>query len=427
MAATQTRELLVVGAGMGTAYLLQELARLPHDWSITVIGEEARPCYNRVLLSSLLAGELAAADLDMLPADCAARFHSGVRATALDTRARQVHCDDGVARHYDALVIATGARVALPPIDTLRAADNIHVVRTLADVDALRTLSSQRGARAVVLGGGLLGLEAAHGLNSLGFSTAVLHRNPTLMNRQLDREGGQYLQRILEGRGLGIRTGVTPAALDYSRDGRLRGLRLEDGGRIDCDLLVLATGIVPNKDLAAQPALRSERGILVDEQLRTSVQDVYALGECCQYGEHTFGLVAPVREQAAVLTRALCGVRSGGFSPSDWPVQLKISGVDIFRAGRLDPGDEHIVFRAPAQGVYRRLAIADNRLVGTLLVGDGAGSSWYAQLIREGSPIDALRQGLMFGRDVATASAAAGSAGDAHTRTSAEIIERDTA
>ena len=392
--------LLVVGAGMAAAYLLEELARRDHDYDITVIGDESRACYNRVLLSGLLAGEVDEADLNMLPERGAARVITGVRITAIDSRSRCVQCNDGRRLVYDQLVIATGASVAMPDLD-IRHTGNLRVVRTVADVQHLRSLPA--GGRAVVVGGGLLGLEAAHGLNELGFSTAVLHRNPVLMNRQLDAEGGACLRTMLEARGLTIRSGVSPTALHYGANDLLTAVEVDDGGAIDCDILVMATGIQAQTGLAASGELDCERGIVVDAHLRTSSAGVYALGECCQFEGRTFGLVAPVREQAEVLVRTLCGEAGPAFRISDWPVQLKISGIDIFRAGDIDGAAQQIVVRDPGRGVYRRLAIRDDRLIGAVLVGDISGSTWYADLIREQQDIAALRSRLMFSRDATAA------------------------
>lgn len=394
------KRLLVVGAGMATAFLLRELDRLEHGYAVTVIGDEPRACYNRVLLSSMLAGEVTEPELDMLPGNCAATLITGTRVERIDTAARCVHCDDGSELAYDTLVIATGSSVATPDI-ALRPADNLHVVRTIADVNRLRSLPGN--GRAVVLGGGLLGLEAAAGLNKLGFETVVLHRNSTLMNRQLDAEGGACLRRMLEERGIHIITGVSPLSLRYGADGLLTGVELDSGEAIDCDLLVIATGIRPRASLASDLACAYEKGILVDARMETSVPGVFALGECCQFGNETFGLVAPVRQQAEVLARTLCGETGSVFEMSDWPVQLKISDIDIFRVGDIGADAEQIVVSDPENGVYRRLALRSDRVVGAILVGDSRGSNWYTSLVRERDNVATLRPGLMFGREVALA------------------------
>jgi len=398
---------VIVGAGMAAAYLLQALAAHRHELAITVIGDEPDACYNRVLLSGLLAGEHCEADLAMLTGvepDRPVRYLTGTRVIAIDPASRSLHTDRGETLHWDHLVLATGARVALPPLaDT--DLSGVATVRTLEDVRRLQSLVGEGGA-AVVVGGGLLGLEAAHGLNSLGFDTTVLHRRAWLMNRQLDEEGAGQLQRNLECSGLRFRLQAGITALRTTR-GRLTGVALDDGGELPCTLVVFATGIEPNATLAAGAGLRTDRGVLVDEYLRTSADNVHALGECSQFGEHCFGLVAPIREQAAVLARRLAGIDGPGFALREDPTQLKISGIEIFSAGVLDPAAEQLLLRDSSAGTYRRLVLRDGRLVGAVLVGDKRHGSWYAQLIREGSDVSALRPGLMFGRDVCESLSAA--------------------
>ncbi len=392
--------LVIVGAGMASAYLLQELARREHGFDITLIGDEAEACYNRVLLSGLLAGDNAEGDLLLAGPEIANRVLTGVRVTGVDPAARQVQCAGSAPVAFDHLVFATGARVARPnlPCGEL---DGLEVLRTLADARRLRDRAG-RGAEALVVGAGLLGLEAAHGLNELGFATTILHRNDWPMNRQLDREGGACLQGQLERRGLRFCCGTTLQAV-HSECGTVRGARLADGTELSCDLLLFATGITPNAGLARAAGLAVQRGISVDAHLRTSRPQVYALGECCQIGGHCFGLVAPVREQAAVLAATLLEEPGPGFVVSDWPTQLKISGTAIFSAGKLVEDAEQLVLRDTGAGVYRRLVIRDNRLLGAVLVGDQTGGTWYAELIRSGQDVAQLRSGLMFGRNVAEA------------------------
>ncbi|WP_167854879.1 NAD(P)/FAD-dependent oxidoreductase [Mangrovimicrobium sediminis] len=414
------RKLVIVGAGMAAAYVLQELAQLEHDLDVTVIGDETEACYNRVLLSNVLAGENSEADLAMLePAMLepampetdspetdspgTVQFVTGTRVSAIDTDARTARCADGSEHPFDALVFATGAGVARPGVDC-SGIIGVEVFRTLRDARELRALPA-RGRRALVVGAGLLGLEAAHGLNELGFDTRVLHRNPVIMNRQLDTEGGAQLQRDLEARGIHFDLGVQIAGVAADDNGRLCGVTLDNGERLPADLLLFATGITPNIELAAQAGIATARGIRVDERLRTSAPGVYALGECSQFGEHCFGLVAPIREQAAVLAAQLAGVQHPPFCLQDYPTQLKISGVEIYRAGELDDAAEQLVLRG--NGVYRRLVLRDNRLVGAVLVGDKRGGTWYSELISGGGEIGALRAGLIFGRDVSEALAAA--------------------
>lgn len=399
------RRLVIVGAGMAAAHLLRELGRHPGaaQLAITVIGDEPEACYNRVLLSGVLAGDSAESDLPLL-ADCklppTLAFLCDTRVSAVDLQGCTVTTDSGRVLPFDQLVFATGASVARPP---LAAADlaGVEVFRTLADARTLRQ-RARRGGAAVVVGGGLLGLEAAHGLNRLGFATTVVHRRDFLMNRQLDREGARQLQRDLENSGIRFRLGESIAAL-RSADGALTGVALAGGAGLPCELLVFATGIEPNAALAAAAGLAVERGILVDEYLRTTRSGVYALGECSQLGRHCFGLVAPIRGQASVLARELLGMPGEGFAIGHWPTQLKISGIDIYSAGELDADGEQLVLRDETGGCYRRLVLREGRLVGAVLVGDKRGGTWYSELIASGRDVSGVRSGLMFGREMCEA------------------------
>lgn len=392
--------LVIVGAGMATAYLLQELGKRHHAMAVTVIGEERQACYNRVLLSHVLSGENSEADLRMLRRGGEPELVTGTRVTAIDTAGRRVLCDDGREFDYQRLVIATGASVARPALDCEGIA-GVEVFRTLQDARHLRQIPVG-GSRAIVVGGGLLGLEAAHGLNELGFNTAVLHRNRWLMNRQLDEAGGACLQRALEHRGIDFYLDASVAEL-HSESGRLTAVSLDDGRKLPCELLLFATGIAPNAGLARHCGIDTRRGVLVDAFMRTSADGVYALGECCQFGRHCFGLVAPIRAHAAVLARVLCHETGPGFEIEDWPTQLKISGIEIYCAGELEGESEQLVLTDRARRVYRRLAVRDGRLVGAVLVGDKRGGTWYSELIHDKRDIAGLRQGLMFGREVAEA------------------------
>lgn len=397
------KQLVVIGAGMAAAYLLQELRRADANVEITVIGEEANACYNRVLLSNLLAGDSAEADLQMLePATntSSVKFLLHTRVLSVDTAQRRVLTDRGQALSYDQLVFATGACVARPAhIDTgLR---GVEQFRTLADARHLRELANS-GGPAVVVGGGLLGLEAAHGLNTLGFTTTVVHRQAYLMNRQLDPEGARQLQRKLARNGIHFRLSDAVSAL-HSEAATLSGITLNSGETLPCKLLLLATGIVPTTALATAAGVAVQRGILIDGMMRTSVPGVFALGECSQLGADCFGLVAPIREQAQVLARELMGTATCHFSPGHSPTQLKISGIEIYSAGTIDNKDEQLVLRDDNAGIYRRLVVRDDRLVGAVLVGDKRGGSWYSELISSGVSIADFRSGLMFGREVSEA------------------------
>ncbi|MEM8659248.1 MAG: FAD-dependent oxidoreductase, partial [Pseudomonadota bacterium] len=319
--------LLVIGAGMAAAYLLQELGVEAESFDITIVGDEDATCYNRVLLSSFLAGDSAADELQMLDDSAclgSVRFVEKTRVVAINPQVRSVELEGGAKLSYDQLVIATGASVAKPDVahTTL---DGVEAFRTLADANKLRA-RARAGAHAVVVGGGLLGLEAAHGLNALGFMTTVVHRQPRLMNRQLDDEGAAQLECTLASRGLHFRLSTEVVELK-SEGGRVTAAVLQNGDVLPCELLLFATGIQPNIELARVAGLDTASGILVDCNMKTSAPDVFALGECSQLGEQCFGLAAPVREQAKVLAKELVGVAHAGFFARNYPAQLKISGI----------------------------------------------------------------------------------------------------
>ena len=393
-----SQQIVIVGAGMATAYLLQALARHQHDLRITVIGDEPEVCYNRVMLSAVLAGESVAQDLQMLDTQGdagAVNFVTGTRVDSVQLDEKTVCTDKGETLSYDRLVIATGASVHKPDLENARAS-GVQELRTLRDAQHLRNIASH-GATAVVVGGGLLGLEAADGLNQLGFSTSVLHRRPWLMNRQLNREGGELLQRKLEKKGISFRLEKSVSRLVLQRE-KLVALELNNAEQIACDLVVFATGINPNKCLAAASGLETDRGVLVDSYMHTSKQHCYALGECTQLAQQCFGLVAPVRAQAEVLALQLLDIDGPAFELEDWPTQLKISGVDMFSAGQLQQPGEELVLRDHGAGIYRRLLLRQGRLVSAVLVGDKRDASWYQELIHSAQDVSGFRNQLMFGR-----------------------------
>jgi nitrite reductase (NADH) large subunit len=395
--------LLIVGAGMAAAYLLQELSRLHHQYHITVVGDERDACYNRVLLSGVLAGESDEDDLPLLTqngAGHAVRFITGTRIVSVDTQCRNALTNSGDSLPYDTLVFATGATVARPEM-AAAPTEGIRELRTLDDARHLRSLDAT-GRRAIVVGGGLLGLEAAHGLHGLGFDTTVIHRQRYLMNRQLDEEGGHHLRRTMEHSGIHFVLETSVSAL-HARENRVAAVTLAQGQRLPCDLVVFATGIEPNATLARTVGIACGRGILVDDRMQTSDPHCYALGECSQMGERCFGLVAPIRAQAVGLAAHLMGVSAPAMAFEDWPVQLKISGVEIFSAGSVHAGGDQLLLRDHSADTYRRLLLQGNRLVGAVLVGDKREGAWYAQLIRDGADISGYRSGLMFGKAVSQA------------------------
>lgn len=381
---------------MASAYLLQELHAASCELDITLIGEEEDCCYNRVLLSSVLAGEKESAELPMLSVEVMKNvsLKAGERVERIDTDRRVVVTHRGSQYAYDKLVLATGSQVALPKLADMHV-EGIEVFRSLEDTEHLKSLDSTNRS-AVVVGGGLLGLEAAHGLNAQGFATTVVHRNHHLMNRQLDAAGAAFLQASLAQKGIGFELGCEISELHHS-DRKLTAISLTNGDYLACDLLLFATGIVPNTALARASGIGVDRGVLVNAALQTQTAGVFALGECSQIGSECFGLVAPIRAQAAVLASRLAGSTDEEYVREDWPTQLKISGIEIFRAGVIDEQAENIELNAPSQGIYRRLLVKNDRLIGAVLVGDKRHGAWYSELIRDKADIGALRATLMFG------------------------------
>jgi len=386
--------LVIVGAGMVTARLLEEIARRePTRFRITVVGAEASAPYDRIQLSAVLAGTRSAASLDLL-GDLADRLAldlvRGRAVTALDPRRRRITLADGTTIGFDLLVLATGAepvRLPLPGAER-------EGVRTFRDLDDVDVLTRARG-RAVVVGGGLLGLEAAAGLRARGLDVALVHLLPWLMERQLDEAGGAALAGAIERLGIRLHLGVETEAI--VGDDRVRGLRLVTGATLAADLVVMAVGIRPRVALARTAGLACGRGIQVDDGLATSEPGVFALGECAEHRGICYGLVAPLYAQAAALAGRLCGEAGARYTGSVPFTSLKVAGVEVFSAGAVE-GDDAIVLRDPARGVYRKLVLAGERLAGAVLVGDASEGAWYARLIEDGTPVGGWRERLMFGR-----------------------------
>jgi nitrite reductase (NADH) large subunit len=391
------RRMLVIGCGMATAKFLSELASRSHDFAITVVGEESSPAYNRVLLSSLLAGDKQESDLTLLESEWYIRhgisLHLNEQVTVVDKDAKYAMTDKGRRIEWDLLVFATGSLPALPAIPGIDL-DGVMAFRNLADLERIRA-AAIRGGQAVVLGGGLLGLEAAHGLNRLGMPVTVLHRQPWILNRQLDRKGATVLQDQLEKKGVSFLLEREPVSL-HGANGKLRALVFADGSKLPCDLLLLATGIVPNSGIASRAGIPCERGIFVDRRMRTACADIYAIGECCQHADRLYGLVAPVQEQAAVLAAWLCREADASYQYREVPVHLKIAGLQLVSAGSLDDGSESQVLCDPARGVYRRLVFRDDQLQGFVLIGDKRHAQSYQNLLEQGNSVSDFRSWMMF-------------------------------
>jgi nitrite reductase [NAD(P)H] large subunit len=392
--------LVVIGNGMAAARLVDELTRLaPDRYQITVVGEEPDIAYNRVLLSSLLAREVTRQDIELKPRswweERGVTLVCGRQAFDIDVRRGFVRVRGGKKLPFAKLVMATGSepiRLPLPGADL----PGVMTFRNVGDVDAMLRLA-RPGAPAVVIGGGLLGLEAAYGLKKAGADVTVVHLMDRLMERQLDARASAMLKDAMEAQGIGVLLEAESAAVQGRR--KVRGLRLADGRTIDADLLVMAAGIRPRAGLARVAGIAVQRGILVDDQLQTSVPGIYALGECAEHRGACYGLVEPAYEQAKVLAGHLAG-EPAGYEGSLLSTNLKVSGVDVFSAGDFvgESGTEPIVYSDPEQGVYRKLVIRDGRIGGVVLVGDTSDALWYLELQRNGVAISDMREGLVFGR-----------------------------
>jgi nitrite reductase (NADH) large subunit len=404
--------LVVVGNGMAGMRTVEELLkRAPGRHAITVFGAEPHVNYNRILLSSVLAGEKAMDDIVINPRawydDNAITLHAGDPVVAIDPAAKTVTSAGGRVEPYDQLLLATGSKPLVPPIPGLDL-PGVCAFRDIHDVETMIE-AAENHRRAVVIGGGLLGLEAAWGLARRGMSVAVVHLMATLMERQLDAAAGQLLQRDLDKRGLAFFTeGQTE---EVYGEGHVAGVRLTDGREIPADLVVMAIGIRPEVSLAKKAGLGVNRGIVVGDDLRTTDDSIYAVGECAEHRGQVFGLVAPLWDMAKVCADSLAGLDGPPFVTPSVSTRLKITGIDVFSAGILaaaDDGDDEITFADAATGVYKKLVVRDDRLVGTVLYGDVGDAAWYFQLMQDKADIGALRPQLIFGQAFAGSTIGAG-------------------
>jgi nitrite reductase (NADH) large subunit len=391
--------LIIVGKGMAATRLVDELSqRALGRYSIAVIGAEDRLAYNRVLLSAVLAGEIAEPDIELKPAAWwKARGVStlfGRAVSTIDRAAKSVTLADGLNLPYGKLVLATGSRPLMPPVQGFEL-PGVATFRDVADV-ALFRASAAAGARVVVIGGGLLGLEAAYGLARIGAKVTILHLADRLMERQLDREGASLLAAEIAARGIDIRLNCT--AERFVGEKRVEAVELTDGSVIPADLVVVAIGVRPRVELAVAAGLDVNRGIDVDDGLASSDPAIFAIGECAEHRGLVYGLVEPAYEQARVLASRLAGGRER-YTGSLLATNLKVSGVGVFSAGEFEAGEgaQTLVLRDRFAGIYRKFVLRDGRLAGCVLVGDTQGALFYLGLIRSGQDISAIRADLPFG------------------------------
>jgi nitrite reductase [NAD(P)H] large subunit len=397
MSSSRVEHLVVAGNGMAGVALVEQLLKHGRPFEITIVGEETHVNYNRILLSSVLAGEKEFDDIVLNDIEWYQKH--GIRAR-LGVRVEQIHAQQRVIRitggdeiRYDRLVLATGSRALIPPIKGTDKA-GVFVFRTLDDTRKLIELSG-KGIRAAVIGGGLLGLEAARGLQMRGCDVTVAHLAPSLMERQLDPTGGAYVQRKLESMGIRVLCGRNTEKIFGGT--HAEGLQFENGDQIGANLVVIAAGIRPNTELARPAGLRVNRGIVVNDFLETSEQDVYAVGECTEHNGQTFGLVAPLMEQAKVLAANLAGKQERGFLGATPATKLKIAGVDVFSAGVFDdaPDRECVRYEDPTIGVYKKLVLKNGRLCGVVLVGDLSDEHRYMDWLRSDKDLTTQRRYLL--------------------------------
>jgi len=401
--------LVVVGNGMAAARLVDELTKVAQGrYAIAVIGDEPRLAYNRVLLSSVLAGETASHEIELKPAawwrDRGVTLKYGCVAAEIDVGRRELKIANEESIAFSKLVLATGSaplRLNVPGADLA----GVHTFRDSRDVDLLLTLAARK-KRVVVVGGGLLGLEAAYGLAKAGAPVTLVHLMDRLMERQLDAPAAELLKSLVECKGITVLLNANTAWLHGKT--HVEGVELADGRRIDADAVIFAAGIRPNVTLANDAGIPVNRGIVVDDCLQTGAPDIFALGECAEHRGICYGLVEPAYEQAGVLARHLAG-GAASYGGSIVATNLKVSGVSVFSAGDFmgADGSETIVLNDIRHGTYKKLVIFNGRLTGVVLVGDVGDALWYLELIRSRQPIARIRNRMMFGRSLALPSEAA--------------------
>lgn len=422
--------LVIIGNGMASGRLLEEVLRHdPEQYQISVFGEERYGNYNRIMLSPVLAGEMKPEEIMLNTIEWYRKngitLFSGDPVVRIDAQQQKVFSLKGLEIEYDKLVLATGSSPIIPPVAQNTGLAGILSFRTLDDVEQILSEAST-AKHAVVLGGGLLGLEAAYGLRKYGIEVTVIHRGKWLLNRQLDETAGELLKQELKSRGINVRLncevqefcgeGSADSRSDHlsapsekkaaSQDStpnpksKLQSVTLTDGSVINTELAVIAIGIAPNKKLAQTSQLDCARGIQVNDQMQSSHHNIYALGECTQFGEDTFGLVAPLWDQARVLADQLNGSTDSRYRVKANATKLKVSGIDLYSAGEfLDSKEsDSLVFKDLNRGIYKKLIFRDQLLVGVVLYGAVQDGNWYFDLIQQQQPVRHLSPDLIFGQ-----------------------------
>ena len=399
-------KLVLIGNGMAGVRTLEELLKLdPERYDITVFGAEPHGNYNRILLSPVLAGEMQVKDIILNDldwyADNGITLHTGKAVTQIDRIRRKVIASDGTEATYDRLLIATGSKPFILPVPG-NDLPGVIGYRDIADTQAMIDAAASH-RHAVVIGAGLLGLEAANGLKLRGMDVTVVHLGEWIMERQLDKQAADMLQASLEAKGLKFLLSRQTEMLLPAADGRVGAIRFKDGSEIAADLVVMAAGIRPDSALAEAAGIHCNRGIVVNDTMQTFDPRVYAVGECANHRGIAYGLVAPLFEQAKVCANHLASLGIARYQGSVTSTKLKVTGIDVFSAGDFNGGkdSDEIVLHDRSGGVYKKLVLANDKLVGAVMYGDTVDGSWYFQLLREGKSVEGLRDHLMFGQSYA--------------------------
>jgi len=394
-------KLVLIGNGMAGIRALEELLELAPDmYDITVFGSEPYGNYNRILLSPVLTGEKTINEImlndEQWYIDNGITLHAGKTITKINRRKRKVIADDGTEADYDRLLVATGSNPFIIPVPG-HDLEGVIAFRDIADVDVMLEAAKEH-RHAVVIGGGLLGLEAANGLMTQGMKVTVLHLVDTLMERQLDSVAGKMLKKELEARGINFEMKASTKEIIGKK--RVQGVVLEDGREITADLVVMAVGIRPDTQLAKDAGIFSERGIVVNDTMQTYDPRVYAVGECVQHRGEVYGLVGPLFEQAKVCANHLAQLGYARYEGSMVSTKLKVTGIDLFSAGDFtsDEDTEEIVMQDAVGGVYKKIVLKDNKIQGAVLYGDTIDGAWYFQLLRDGSDISDMRDHILYGQ-----------------------------
>ncbi|MBS7699974.1 MULTISPECIES: nitrite reductase large subunit NirB [unclassified Chelatococcus] len=394
-------KLVIIGNGMAPGRMLEHLLEAaPARYQITIFNAEPRVNYDRIMLSPVLSGEKAYDEIvihgDGWYIKHGITLYKGHRVVAIDRAKKTITSDRGVTESYDKLVVATGSMPFIIPVPG-KDLPGVLSYRDLDDVNAM-LLAAQSRDKAVVIGGGLLGLEAAAGLRERGMDVTVLHVMPTLMERQLDPAAGYLLQKAVEQRGITVRTKANTRAI--IGNSKVEGVELDTGEIIPATLVVMAVGIRPNVDLAREAGLTVNRGIVTDDRMQTSDPDILAIGECAEVGGHVYGLVAPLYEMAKVAAEKLAGGEGKRFVHTDTPTKLKVTGIDLYSIGDFADGDdrEEIILRDASAGIYKRVILQDNKIIGTVLFGETGDGAWFNDLKKKGSDISEIRDTLIFGQ-----------------------------